>query len=135
MHKQKNFHIGSPVQAVSLSGHKITGVYRGSASNYGCWVYGYNSELFASPDKTYSLHKCARLSLKLIQETTKPETNSKIRLHYGEPCRGMTPDSQIVIGEYMQASGQYAYIRGVLVSNPLEKKSIKVLRSSLQKDA
>lgn len=109
MRNRQNYKLHSRVSAFSLSGQKIIGNYRGSASGFGCWIFG----IIAGSTEPPSMHKCARLSITLLDPPTKNISDSKVKLLTGQLCQALTLDGKQVTGQFMQTAGpKFAYVRG-----------------------
>ena len=97
MHRKIRFHQGDRVNALSLTGKKVFGVYRGVRASYGAYVYGLE---VGSTEP--SLHICNTLTLERVKPEAPPK---KVRVKAGDPCTGRTQNAESITGFYMNSEG------------------------------
>ncbi len=106
--QNRNFRINARIYATTLTGQKIIGHYRGSASSFGVWVFGSTLGQPSPPE----MHRCSRLSITLVPKLENSPKSSPKKLTLGQTCQGLTSDNRLINGKFMQVSGpKFAHIK------------------------
>jgi hypothetical protein len=130
MFRKNRFKIGTRVNAISLTGKRILGEYRGVRGSYGVYVYGLAVGCF-----TPELHVCRALTLEKVLPPTDYTKRTPPKFKLGDKCLGLDISHREVRGEYIQSEGKYAWIKGHYTALAIQERpsAIKVLTTTLQK--
>ena len=127
------YKIGERLNAVSLTGKRILGIFRGYRNSFGVRIYG----IEVGSCEPATEHICLKLSLEKVVTQAKPIRKApSTQIQAGDPCTGLTSEDIPVTGFYMNShSPKYRWIKGWAegVSKFLPAQAHKVLTHTLRK--
>ncbi len=131
MHRKIRFRQNERVNAISLTGKKVIGVYRGVRPSYGVYVYGL--EIGGSTEQ--ALHVCAALTLKRVETNINKKGNLNHRPKAGDPYKGRTKEGDLITGFFMNSAAKYVWLSGWKEGTDRlqPKQAYKVLTNTLEK--
>jgi hypothetical protein len=127
MHRKIRFKQNERVNATSLEGKSVLGVYRGVRASYGVYVFG----IVVGETTEQELHVCSALTLKRIKP---PKGALTARPRAGDNLTGRTNNGDLITGQFMNPDGKHSWLRGWKdgTNHLLPKQAYKVLTNTLR---